>query len=328
LILAVIAIGFALYFMRPVLLPLLFAIFLYLCLTPLIDFQIRQMRFHHALALTTTALLGTLTLLLLIMIAASSVSRMMADMSIYQAQLDLLVERLSRLIPANTLGGSDARNYLNISQGTIGGVISGVVYGLSGLVSNGVFVVILTVFILISRGQRYHQGLIADLELHVRRYISSTMLLSLLTGGLVGLTLALLGVRYAVVFGLFAFLLNFIPLIGPVVATLLPLPIALLSPEISPVGKVLAVAGPGVIQFVMGQIVSPRVIGRSLALHPVTILLFLLFFQMIWGIGGAFMSTPIAAVLKILFDHFETTQPFGRLMSGELDLFQTVSSDT
>jgi predicted PurR-regulated permease PerM len=104
-----------------------------------------------------------------------------------------------------------------------------------------------------------------------------------------------------------------------VAATLLPLPIVLLSPDLSVTAKILAVAIPAAIEFFMGQIVTPRIIGRSLALHPVTVLLFLLFFQMIWGVGGAFMSTPIAAVTKILFEHFKATQPIAGLLAGDLN---------
>ena len=320
-ILTVIATGFALYFLRPVLLPLLFALFLYLCLTPLIDIQMRRLRLPYGVALTSTTLLGGVVMLLIIGIAVTAMSRMSQDVGTYQAQFSLLMEWLSSLVPQEKLRGIDVTHYFRVSESTISGFLSSAVYGLSNLISNSVFVVILAVFILIGRGRSVRQGLLADLEAHVQTYIAGTMLLSLATGFMVGLTLAILGVRYAMVFGLFAFLLNFIPLLGPIVATLLPLPIALLSPELSLLSKILAIVIPGLIQFVMGQIMTPRLIGRSLALHPVTVLLFLLFFQMIWGVGGAFMSTPIAAVLKILFDHFESTRPLSGLMAGELTAF-------
>jgi AI-2 transport protein TqsA len=318
LILTVIAVGFALYFLRPVLLPLLFALFLYLCLTPLIEFQMRRLRLPYTPALVSTALLGTLLLLVIIAIAAVSVSRMAADVTIYQQQMNVLVEQISNSV-LSKFGGDEATNYLRMSQGTVASFLSAAIYEFSSLISNGIFVVILTIFILIGRGGHRRAGLIGDLELQVRRYISRTVLLSALTGLLVGLALALLRVRFAMVFGLFAFLLNFIPVIGPVVATLLPLPIVLLSPELSVTAKILALLLPAAIEFLMGQIVSPRMIGRSLSLHPVTVLLFLLFFQMIWGIGGAFMSTPIAAVVKILFDHFQSTQRLAGLMAGDLE---------
>lgn len=318
-ILTVIAMGFALYFLRPVVLPLLFALFLYLCLTPLIDLQMRWLHLPQRLALTSTALLGTVFLLLIVAIAATSVSQMAADAGVYQQQLNLLVERLTVAIPFQKFGGATGSNYLHTLEGSLGSFVSTVIYDLSSLISNAVLVVLIAAFILLGRGVSRRQGFVANLESRVQRYISGTVMLSALTGLLVGVTLALLGVRYALVFGLFAFLLNFIPVIGPTLATLLPLPIALLSPELSTSAKVLALVIPGLIEFVMGQIVTPKVIGRSLALHPVTVLVFLLFFQMIWGIAGAFLSTPIAAVLKILFEHFPVTHPLAQIMAGRFE---------
>jgi predicted PurR-regulated permease PerM len=75
-IIMVIAVGFALYFLRPVLLPLLFGVVLYLCLTPLVDLQIRLFHLPYRVALISTALIGTLLLLVVVAIAASSVSQM------------------------------------------------------------------------------------------------------------------------------------------------------------------------------------------------------------------------------------------------------------
>ncbi len=145
------------------------------------------------------------------------------------------------------------------------------------------------------------------------------MLVSGTTGILVGLTLWLLGVELAMVFGLLAFLLNFIPSIGSVVSTLLPLPVVLLSPELSTAAKVAAIAVPGGIQFAVGNLVEPKIMGRSLDLHPVTVLLGLIFFGMIWGIIGMILATPIVAVTKIVLERIELTAPVGRLFAGKID---------
>jgi AI-2 transport protein TqsA len=331
-IIMVIAVGFALYFLRPVLLPLLFGVFLYLCLTPLIDLQIRLFHMPYRVALISTTLIGTLLLLVVVAIAASSVSQMAADAKVYQEQLNGLVEKASSVVPSQGVGGDSVKRYLRTIEGSLGGLVSSAIYAFSSLISNSVLVVLITAYILIGGTATRRQGLIADLEVQVHCYINQTVWLSALTGLLVGIALAVLGVRFAMVFGLFAFLLNFIPTIGPVLATLLPLPIVLLSPGMSPTTKVLAIAVPAVIEFLMGQVVTTKIRGRSLALHPVTVLVFLLFFQMIWGIGGAFLSTPIAAVLKIVFDHFQATRPLACLMEGQLDVLlareQAVAIDT
>jgi AI-2 transport protein TqsA len=121
------------------------------------------------------------------------------------------------------------------------------------------------------------------------------------------------------VFGLLAFLLNFIPSIGSIIATVLPLPVVLMSPDITPSVAVLAIALPGGVQFTIGTLLSPKVMGDSLELHPVTILLALTVWGSIWGIVGMLLATPITAVMKMLFERLELTRPIARLMAGRIE---------
>ena len=122
----------------------------------------------------------------------------------------------------------------------------------------------------------------------------------------------------ALVFGVLAFLLNFIPSIGSVISTLLPLPVIFLSEEMSDAAKVLAIAIPGGLQFAIGSILEPKVMGESLDLHPVVVLLGLIFFGMIWGIVGMILATPMVAVLRIVLERIEMTAPVGNVLAGRL----------
>jgi AI-2 transport protein TqsA len=323
-IISLIAVGFALYFLKPVILPFLLALFLCQCLTPLIDLQVHYLRLPPKVAVSATGVLGIAAFLMLAAVAAASVSGLATDLGTYQLQFNQLVARLSSTIPLARLGierDVASGSFFRMAEGSISGFVSLALTEISDLISKGVLVALFTAFILLGRtsANPRTEGLIAEVEIRVHRYISRTVLLSSLTGALVAIVLTALGVRFAVIFGLFAFLLSFIPVIGPIAATLLPLPIVLLSPDLSPTARIMALLIPGVIQFIIGQIVTPKVMGRSLDLHPVTVLLFLLFFEMIWGIGGAFMATPIAAVVKIVFEHFHATRPFSRLLAGHLE---------
>ena len=129
----------------------------------------------------------------------------------------------------------------------------------------------------------------------------------------------MLGVDLAMVFGLFAFLLNFIPSIGSIIATLLPVPVVLMSPSLSMPAAIMAIAIPGVIQFSVGNVIEPKIMGDELDLHPVTILLTLIVWGMLWGIAGMLLATPITAVMKILFSKNELTAPIADIMAGRLD---------
>jgi AI-2 transport protein TqsA len=114
-----------------------------------------------------------------------------------------------------------------------------------------------------------------------------------------------------------AFFLNFIPSIGSIIATLLPLPIAAAQFQ-NPWMAAAVVAVPGAFQTVIGNFVEPKLMGEGLDLHPVTVLLALSFWWLLWGVVGTLLAVPIMAVVRIVCMQFETLQPVGRLLAGEL----------
>ena len=75
---------------------------------------------------------------------------------------------------------------------------------------------------------------------------------------------------------------------------------------------------PGAVQMTIGNIIEPLIMGEGLDLHPVTILLALVFWGLIWGVVGMFLATPITAVFRIVLDRFETTRPIAGLLAGRL----------
>src|SRR5205814_3638128 len=150
------------------------------------------------------------------------------------------------------------------------------------VLSTAALVAIFMIFLLIgSKGPRARPvPLLVEIESRVQRYITQMIMFSTALGVLVMGVLALCGVKFAGVFGFLAFFLNFIPNIGGIIATLLPLPIIVLSPDLSLPPQVLALAIPGGIQFVAGNIIQPRFQGSALDLHPVIVLMALIFFGM------------------------------------------------
>ena len=121
----------------------------------------------------------------------------------------------------------------------------------------------------------------------------------------------------APLFGLLAFLLNFIPSIGSIISTLLPIPIAVTQFS-DPAHVVAAVVLPGIVHLTIGNIIEPRLMGRGLELHPVTVLLSLAFWGLLWGVMGMVLAVPIVAVLKIVLSRLDTTRPLGQLLAGKL----------
>ncbi len=326
LILTAIAVGAALYYLRPVLIPFVLAIFFTFCLSPVIDLQMRYLRIPRWLAFLSTLLLGVLILGFLGLVVSASVSQMSTNAHVYQAQITQLLDDATALAPLGWLGIKPeglGTSLFHIPKETVRSMLSGTISAILNVLSNGLLVLIFMVFMLLgsTASEATPSGIRGDVQFRIERFILTKVLVSAATGVLVGTVLALLGVQFAMVFGLFAFLLNFIPNIGSVVSTLLPLPVVLLSPELSMIAKVLAISIPGLIQFTIGNLIEPKLLGESLDLHPITVLVALIFFGMIWGIVGMFLATPITAVTKILFERLEFTQPVANLMAGRMDAF-------
>ena len=321
LLIATVVVGAALHWLSPVMIPFVLSVFFALALSPLVDFQVDRLRMPRGLAVLGAFLIAIVILSLLGYLITSSAVKLAANSGEYQAKFTMMVQRISDALPLETLG-IDLDSVMNIPIGAIGTMLVTTTNTLVGIVSNGTLVAIFVVFMLIGGGAAAGSkptGTWAEVEGQIKRYIVFKALLSAATGIAVGGILSLLGVDLAMVFGLFAFLLNFIPSIGSIIATLLPVPVVLMSPGLSMPAAIMAIAIPGAIQFSVGNVIEPKIMGDELDLHPVTILLTLIIWGMLWGIAGMLLATPITAVMKILFSKSELTAPIADIMAGRLD---------
>ena len=323
LILTTIATATALYWLAPIMIPFVLAVFLAFGVAPFIQVLMRYLKVPRSLAVVATLLLGFVILNLVATLISTSLSQLAANADSYQKQFTLLVERASSALPLEQYGiepESFANPLSTIPTKTVGGMLVYVMSTLLNLVSKG-FLVLVFLFFLLIGGQKVERsagGVWEEVGVKIQRYIVTKTIMSGATGIAVGSILGVLGIDLAMVFGFFAFILNFIPSLGSLIATLLPLPVILFSPDITATTAVLAIALPAVVQVVIGNFIDPRVMGESLDLHPVTILIALIFWGMIWGLVGMLLAVPLVAILKLLFERLEITAPLGNLLAGRL----------
>jgi AI-2 transport protein TqsA len=136
-----------------------------------------------------------------------------------------------------------------------------------------------------------------------RRYMLIRTIMSLATGALVWALAALFGLQLAVEWGIIAFTLNYIPFIGPFVATVFPTLYALAQFESWQSALAIFVCL-NIIQFVIGSYIEPRVAGSVLAISPFLVLFSVFLWTYVWGLFGAFIGVPIAiAVLTLCAQH-------------------------
>jgi len=315
--------------------------FFTLCLTPVIDLQMHWLRIPRHTAIFTTLAIGCAILMLgtLLLTAADQIVQSKAD---YEDQFQQVLVRTRGLLPPdwymdpnepvrdpndpafdpNEPVHSPAEPLIRVPTNTIRRVLTGIASSVMGVISNGLLVVIFMIFMVAGQGtfKAPPGSFWWEVESRIKRYVLTMMLTSGVTGVLVGLALTLLKVEFGWMFGFLAFLLNFIPSIGSVIATLLPLPVALIDPQLGMISKILVLAIPGGIQFVIGNLLQPKMMGESLDLHPVVVLLSLIFFGTIWGIIGMFLAVPITGVVKILLQRFGYTRAIADLIAGKTDM--------
>jgi AI-2 transport protein TqsA len=212
---------------------------------------------------------------------------MAANASDYEAQFRQLLERTADRLPLERLGieRSEFNEILKLPRDSMGGLLGQIVSAITGILSQGLLVLIFLGFLIAGASKTRPDGLPAQIEDQIKRYMLAKVFVSSATGLLVGV----------------------------------PLPIIVLSPEMSGFARVAALAVPTAIQFVVGNVVEPRIMGRSLDLHPVVVLLGLIFFGMIWGIVGMLLATPIVAMIKIVLERIDVTAPVADILAGRLE---------
>ncbi|MBX2799000.1 MAG: AI-2E family transporter [Myxococcales bacterium] len=330
-LLATVALSFALSWGSRVLIPLFLAFLVVYLVAPVVDLLQVRLGAPRWLAIFFAFVvigLGTTGLTLLVW---SSINGLADEMPRYRESLTNLGHELVGLVellpdyirpdglgadhidPEALLGNLNLESLLT----TLGTGATNLVGVLTNLLWNAVLVVLFSVIIIAGRKPlQEHSGLRGEIDRRVQKYLVTKFTMSALTGTLTWLVLTVLGVPLALMFGVFAFVLNFIPSVGSLLAMLLPLPIALVHFPDSPLMWVLVVALPGLVQFGIGNVLEPRVLGDSLDLHPITILLTLIFWALLWGVVGALISVPVTAVVKIILERYETTRPAAEILAG------------
>jgi len=144
-------------------------------------------------------------------------------------------------------------------------------------------------------------------------YIKVKFFMSLCTGISYCLICWMFGIDFAIFWGYLAFVLNFIPTVGSIIATIPPLLLGMI--QLGSTGEVIGLmALLVVIQFIFGNIIEPKLMGSSLSLNTVVVILGLVFWGYLWGVIGMVLSVPMLVLIKVVLVQFEDAQIVVRLM--------------
>ena len=281
---------------------------------------------------TLVALLTVITGLLLIAVfiaylIGSSVQSFSNNLPVYQHKLD---QQTTYVISLLDKYGVDTES-LSIDKFLKPGVamrfIATSLNSLGGMITNSFLILMTIIFILLEAASfpsKFRAALgKSDSQLeenvfvtNIQHYMGIKTLTSLATGIIVTIMLYVIGVDYPLLWGLIAFMLNFVPNIGSIIAAVPPVLLAIVQFGFAKAGAV--AIGYICINVLIGNIIEPRLMGRGLGLSTLVVFLSLIFWGWVLGPIGMFLSVPLTVTVKIALDSREDTKWISILLGPEI----------
>jgi AI-2 transport protein TqsA len=319
LILALVAIGFTLSFTKPIMIPFVLALLIRILIDPIIDFQIERLHVHRIVAVFVSLLLIVFTFIIIIPFIVGSLATFLQSADEYNSKVLILIDLfINELQKYKIQFDREAIRSALINLPFLDWA-SSILSNSANFLSKFFLVIIMTLFLLLGKKSKNTSKEWNEIIGHVKRYTFTKFITSSATGVLTGLIYWFLGMELAFIFGTLTFILNFIPVFGSVIAVLIPLPIAFLQ-FTDPSDLILIILLPSIVHIIVGNILEPKIFGEAFGLHPITIILSLIFWGMIWGVIGVLLAAPITAIIKITFEKFETTKSISRFLEGKIHL--------
>ncbi len=299
------------------LVPFLLSIFIAVLCSPPLSWLHRK-NVPYGLAILLIIAMVVVFGLLIGAIVSSSIHSFSQDLPEYQNKLQTQVSALQTWLQGMGIDLSSARLQENFNPGAAMGLVGNTLASLGNVMTNAFMILLTVIFILAEQSVFYDKLKIASANsssslaaidrfaLSVNRYMAIKSVLSLLTGVLVVAWLALLGVDYPVLWGMLAFLLNFVPTLGSMLAAIPAVLLALV--QLGTGDALLTATGYLVVNVVVGNVLEPRLMGKGLDLSALVVFLSLVFWGWVLGPVGMLLSVPLTMTLKIALESVEGTR--------------------
>ena len=313
------------------LVPLLLSLFIAVLCGPILFF-LKQRKVPTGLSIFLIMCLVTAVLASISALVSGSVTKFISDLPFYQARLTEISAAF--LAWAEATGASmgievsteTLREQINPSQllGMVGNTLS----SFGNLMTNTLLILVTVIFILSEMDswkgklkfidKSSSSGGVGDsisrIGETVVHYMTLKLWVSLATGVVIGLWLWIIGVDYPLLWALVAFLLNFIPNLGSILAAIPAVLLAVVQLGVGPAA--LTALGYVAVNMIMGNVIEPKIMGRGLNLSTLVVFLSLVLWGWILGPVGMFLSVPLTMAVKIALEHFPETRSIAIMLGG------------
>lgn len=328
------------YFMqlfKAVLVPLAFAMLFALLLLPLSQ-NLERLKLPRALAIMFSLIVVISILGLVIWFLSAQIMSLTSELDKIGQNIDELVIKVQDFLYQKfSIPPSSRTDLIRDSFGNLREIASSLLQGTISTTTGALaMLTIIPIFIFCFLYYRDHlqqfmfkfvakdrrstlMQTMSNIQTVVQSYLSGLMIVIVIVSLLNSMGLLILGVKYAIFFGVFASILTIIPYIGILIGAMLPALFTLAATG-NLVDALLVVGVFSFVQFLEGNFITPLIVGSKVSINPFAAIIALLLGGEIWGAAGMILSIPLIAMLKVLFDAYEPLEPFGYLLADIDDL--------
>lgn len=326
---AVVVVIYGMQMMSVLLVPFLVAAFLALItVRPMLWLQA-----HRVPSVLAALLIVTMLMLLLVIVGAilgTSIADFTAALPTYQARLDAINEQVFEFIVKHLKVDESTESMSDmIDPGFAMGLVAGILNGLREVLTNTFLIIFTMIFILLEAGTAKTKFQAAfgrsadsmqgarDFMQNLGRYLGIKTLVSMATGLCAGLLTWSLDLDFPLLWAMFAFLLNYVPTIGSIIAAVPAVLLALI--QIGPGAAGATAMGFIGINLVFGNFLEPRLMGYGVGISPLVVFVGLIAWGWIFGPVGMLLSVPLTMTLKMALENDERTRWVAILLGSERD---------
>lgn len=312
---------------RSIIVPFALALLLAFAVTPLLEALIRR-KVPKVLALIVILVASFAVLYLIGTVFYSGGKSLAAELPSYTEMVKSFLERIDSLVsnPRLKVGLSEWIQGFNIGQA--GSMLLSALGPFVTFMSDLLLVFFFMIFILAGRGRLTHKLAEAfpptqastlshaamRFDCEIQRYLAVKSLTNLTIGVCVAVILAVLGVRFAVLFGVLAALFNYVPTLGAIIAVALPTIMTLFLSGGVTVKGVLILALLTAAHLAPQRLLERRLLAKQINLSPLLVLFSLFFWAWLWGIPGMILAVPLLTAARILFENVPSLRGLGLMM--------------
>jgi AI-2 transport protein TqsA len=303
-------------FAQPILIPFFLALFLAILTLPMVVWLQRH-RTPRSLAIFLAVLADVAVFSLIILLATQSVNDLQGKIPRYQDRVTTLwTGWIQGLEESEIPGAASVASYLTadvVDPSRVITLAGGTLTRVLAVASNAFLVFIVLIFILgeatvfpakfraILGRERGHSSRLTKIVAEVQEYLGIKTFISLATGVILGAWCWVMDLDFPILLGLVAFVLNYVPTVGSVIASG---PALLLGLILHGPGHALVVGvGYVVVNMGFGNLIEPNLLGRRLGLSTLVVILSLIFWGWLWGPVGALLAVPLTMVVKIMLEN-------------------------